>query len=144
MDTWWRHSKDDVEPDVRKDAPGGRCCVNKCVFNLSHFTVWNDVIADPRDDKEVESSRSNYRSGPEMSGLEALPNDFNDGEQDFWCGWSKDHQTKICYRLVPDFDFDNFNLTRHFVNYLDFFLLKSIHIVISTLPQSFSIKTFVI
>ena len=135
--TWWRHTQDDVEPDVRKDAPRWRCRVDKGVFNLSHFSVRNDVVADARDDEEIEGGRANNRPGPKMSGLETFADNFDDGKQDFGSGWSEDHQTEIGHRFVPDLDFDGFNLTRHFVYDLNLFLLisvLSITYVIATVP----------
>lgn len=121
-----RPSKDSVKPDVGKDRPNHCDKENSQMLDLFDLRSRNHPNTDGNDDKEIEGSRPDNSSWTEISCIEVLGINFNDGQQNFRSGRSKSHQSKIRDGFVPDSDWYYLSLSIRFRD-CDLLFLRSNH-----------------
>merc|ERR1719330_985436 len=95
------NSEDEVEPDIGEHTEA---------LNPPDLVVGDDVHAETDDHEQVEGSRADNCSGSEVSSLEVLGHDLNDGQHDLGCGRSQSHEGQVGNSVVPDLDNDNLGL----------------------------------
>merc|ERR1719472_349910 len=100
-----------IEPDVGKHRPGGGDEEHTQMLDLPHFVVGDDIHAETDDHEKIEGGGSDNCSGSEVSRLEALGPDLNDGEHNLGSRRSKSHESQVGHCLVPNFDNDNLSLS---------------------------------
>merc|ERR1719491_2568000 len=120
--------KDDIEPDVGEDGPGGGDKEHTQMLDLPDFIVGDDIHAQTNDHEQVEGSGSDNCSGSKISSLKALGPDLNDGQHDLGSGRSECHEGQVSHSLVPDLDNDNLRLASLGVDNGKFLLLGGDHL----------------
>ena len=121
-------TQDGIEPDVGEDRPCGGDKEDTQVLDLPDLVVRDDVHAETDDHEQVEGGGSDDGSGSQVSGLEALGPDLNDGQEDLGSRGSQSHEGQVGHGLVPNLDDDDLGLAGLGVLDGDLLLLGSDHL----------------
>lgn len=103
--------KSDVQPDVCKKRE--TCCDSEHFYPLdsSRLPFGYTRDANSSDNEQVEGGRPDDGARSEGSRLEPVPCDLDNGEQNLWGAGPQSHEGEVGDGVVPDADFDLFDLT---------------------------------
>ena len=94
------------QPDISEDREEGGG--QEYVKRIDTFRFVNSHNTTRSDAQQIECSAAHNGAWTELTSLEALAHNLNDGEKDLRCRATEGHQGQVGYSVIPDANFDFF------------------------------------